>query len=203
MAKLIWGKVMARLGSPRLSWPTGVLRGGSGLAGRITNATALRAIGLIAAWGLFLSTTTARAQFYWQIPSGDWSVPSNWGGALPSNHDDAYIVNAGTASISVGVVSCGDCTGALVLTNSNTYTGTTTISAGTLQIGNGGSGASIGSTVSVANSGTLIFNCGDSVNFHPAISGKGNLAQVGSGMVTLTGLSSYVPARGLSRKPAG
>ena len=46
-------------------------------------------------------------------------------------------------------------TGTTILTGDNTYTGGTTISAGTLQIGNGGTTGILGN---VANNGTLVFN---------------------------------------------
>ena len=43
-----------------------------------------------------------------------------------------------------------------MLTGANTYTGGTTISAGTLQIGNGGTTGSIAGNVT--DNGTLVFN---------------------------------------------
>ena len=79
----------------------------------------------------------------------------------------------------------------LVLTGSNLYTGMTTVGNGTLQVGNGGSGASIGSTKSVLDNGTLVFNHADAVTFAPPISGVGNLVQAGTGVLTLTGTDVY------------
>ena len=81
--------------------------------------------------------------------------------------------------------------GVLTLLGSNTYTGDTTISAGTLQLGNGGSGASIGNTNGVLDNSSLVFFHGDSVTFLPAISGSGNLTQAGSGVLTLLGNNTY------------
>ena len=69
--------------------------------------------------------------------------------------------------------------GTLTLTGSNTYGGGTTISAGTLQVGNGGSGASIGGTSGVFDNASLVFNHGDAVMFSPSISGTGSLTQIG------------------------
>ena len=54
-----------------------------------------------------------------------------------------------------GILTQGG-TGILILTASNTYTGGTMISAGTLQVGNGLSGDSIGSTSGVLNNASLI-----------------------------------------------
>ena len=81
--------------------------------------------------------------------------------------------------------------GAVVLTGSNIYTGPTMISAGTLQLGNGGTVGSIGSTSGVTDNGVLIFNRSDSVTFAPAISGSGGLTKAGTGTMTLTGSSTY------------
>ena len=83
--------------------------------------------------------------------------------------------------------------GSLLLTASNTYTGTTTISGGTLQVGNGGNGESINSTSSVAlsNSAALVFNHADSVIFAKAISGLGSLTQTGTGILTLSAGNTY------------
>jgi fibronectin-binding autotransporter adhesin len=82
--------------------------------------------------------------------------------------------------------------GTLTLTGSSTYTGTTTVRGGTLQIGNGGAGASIGSTSGVVDNASLIFDNGDNVTFGKVISGGGSLTKLGSGMLTLTGLSTVV-----------
>ena len=82
-------------------------------------------------------------------------------------------------------------TGILTLLGSNTYTGSTTITAGTLQVGNGGSGASIGGTSSVFDNGSLVFNHSDATTFPPAISGSGSLTQTGTGILTLLGSNTY------------
>ncbi len=79
----------------------------------------------------------------------------------------------------------------MTLTGSEGYTGGTTISAGTLQIGDGGSGASIGSTSGVTDNATLVFDHADLVTFSPTISGSGSLVQTGAGNLTLTGSNTY------------
>ena len=80
--------------------------------------------------------------------------------------------------------------GLLVLTASNTYQGPTTVSGGTLQIGNGGSGASIGNTSGVTDNATLFFNHADNVAFSQVISGSGSLIQAGPGTLLLSNPSS-------------
>lgn len=89
---------------------------------------------------------------------------------------------AGTALTKVGA-------GTLVLTGANTYSGGTTISAGTLQIGNGGTSGSI--VGDVVDNGTLAFNRSDALTFAGVISGSGSLIKNGSGTLTLTGTNSY------------
>ncbi|MEI8372586.1 MAG: autotransporter-associated beta strand repeat-containing protein [Planctomycetota bacterium] len=88
--------------------------------------------------------------------------------------------------------------GSLILTGINTYSGGTTINGGTLQVGSGGSGASISTTSGVADNGSLVFNHSDAVTFSPIISGSGSLTKVGSGALTLTGSNTYSGATTVS-----
>ena len=81
--------------------------------------------------------------------------------------------------------------GILTLTGNNGYSGTTTISAGTLQVGNGGTSGSIGSTSGVNNGATLAYNRSDNLSASYAITGSGNLTKSGAGTLTLTGINSY------------
>jgi outer membrane autotransporter protein len=78
--------------------------------------------------------------------------------------------------------------GTLLITADNTYRGTTTISGGTLQLGNGGTTGSISGDV--INNGTLVLNRSDNATFGSAMTGSGNLLQSGPGSLTLTGDSS-------------
>jgi fibronectin-binding autotransporter adhesin len=81
-------------------------------------------------------------------------------------------------------------TGTLVLSGTNTYTGGTTITAGTLQLGNGG--ATMGSILgNVTDNATLAFNRPDTYQFDGAISGSGVVQQNGGGTTILTAVNSY------------
>ncbi len=80
--------------------------------------------------------------------------------------------------------------GTLVLTGSNTYSGTTTISAGTLQVGDGGTTGSLG-TGAITDNGTLAFNRSDTLTVASSISGTGRVQQIGAGTTILTGNNSY------------
>lgn len=79
--------------------------------------------------------------------------------------------------------------GTLIFTANNNYIDTT-ISEGTLQIGNGGTTGTLG-TGDVVNNAALVFNRSDDIVVGNAISGTGSLTQLGAGVLTLTGDNSY------------
>ena len=96
--------------------------------------------------------------------------------------------NAGTTlSVSGG--------GTLVLSGSNTYTGATTVNAGTLQIGGGGSGEYLASpSITMSNNATTAFNHADTLLYAGAISGSGQLVKMGSGLLALTNANANANA---------
>ena len=81
---------------------------------------------------------------------------------------------SGLAGAGNGFTKAG--AGTITLTGENTYTGSTAVASGVLQIGNGGA--------------TLAFNRSDSLSYGGAVSGAGTLSLVGSGTVTLTGAAA-------------
>ena len=107
-------------------------------------------------------------------------------GALIFNRADV-VTFPGTISGSGSVQQVG--AGATVFTADNTYTGGTTIAAGTLQLGDGGTSGSI--VGDVVDNGALVFNRADTVTFAGVISGTGNVQQIGAGATVLTGDSTY------------
>lgn len=80
--------------------------------------------------------------------------------------------------------------GTLIVTNNNTYTGGTTISAGTLQVGNGGNRGTLGSG-SVTDNGTLVYNRSDAVAITNSITGNGVLLQAGTNTLSINTPQSY------------
>jgi|688.fasta_scaffold09630_6 autotransporter-associated beta strand protein len=79
--------------------------------------------------------------------------------------------------------------GMVVLPRTNSFTGNTTVSSGTLSIGNGSTTGSIPGNV--ANNGTLVFNRSNAITYSGAISGSGDVLQQGAGTLTLSGSNSF------------
>ena len=122
---------------------------------------------------------------------------------LASNATTTSIVTAGTGNIlETGAITDGGNglnasltkggSGTLFLTGNSNYGGGTTISAGTLQIGYGGTSGNI--LGSVSNNGALVFNRPDAAGFYFSgnISGAGSVTQAASfGTLALNGNNSY------------
>ncbi|OCW55882.1 hypothetical protein AWJ14_11630 [Hoeflea olei] len=106
--------------------------------------------------------------------------------ALVFNRSDA-LTYAGNMSGTGSLTKSG--AGTLTLTGAGTHTGGTTISAGTLQIGNGGTSGSV--TGDITNNSALIFNRSDALTYEGVISGTGSLTKSGTGTLTLTGTNTH------------
>jgi fibronectin-binding autotransporter adhesin len=100
------------------------------------------------------------------------------------------VLQDGAGSLGLGVVAPGG----LVLTGQNTYSGPTTISSGTLQLGNGQSGndGTITGAGGVNDNGLLVYNLFGSQTPAYAIAGSGAVTKTGPGTLTLAdGNNSY------------
>ena len=88
----------------------------------------------------------------------------------------------------------------LTLTANNTSTGQTTVSGGTLAVGDGGTSGSITGPVAVADGAAVVFNRSDALTYAGVISGSGVVTKFGAGTLTLTGTNT---STGLTTVAAG
>jgi autotransporter-associated beta strand protein len=107
-------------------------------------------------------------------------------GIFAINRSDAFTFS-GTISGSGAFQQLG--AGTTILTADNNYSGGTTISAGTLQLGNGDTTGSI--VGNVHNNSVLTINRSNALVLGGVISGTGTLNQIGSGTTTLGGANTY------------
>jgi autotransporter-associated beta strand protein len=111
------------------------------------------------------------------------------------------LIQNGSGAVTIGVPISGtgsvtqSGTGTLTLAGANTYSGATTISTGTLQLGNGGTTGSLSPGSAITDNATLVFNRSNTVtqgsDFAATIGGSGQLVQQGSGTLILTGTNTY------------
>ena len=150
--------------------------------------------------------------------SGSNDVPVNLVGTLTPGkvtvHSPKDYVFGGSGSLAgtTMVVKAG--VGTLTINTTNTYSGATivtdgtlilnggleqspvtienrgTLQRGTLQIGSGGTTGALG-TNNVVNNGTLTFNRSDALSYGGVISGSGRLVKLGGGALTLTGSNTF------------
>jgi autotransporter-associated beta strand protein len=111
-------------------------------------------------------------------------------GSVTVNASVDYVFSSGSSgkiSGSTGLTKSG--TGTLTLATDNNNTGPTTITAGTLRVGQGGTTGDLGSGV-ITNHGALIYNVSADRNA-AAITGTGRVENQGGGKLTLTADNTY------------
>jgi fibronectin-binding autotransporter adhesin len=109
--------------------------------------------------------------------------------SIGSSNGNITLSNSTSISVNNALTKVGSDT--LILAGSNASS-TTTISAGTLQIGNGSAGGALG-TSTVSDSGTLAIDISGpfSIASGNAISGSGGLTQMGGGTTTVSSANTY------------
>lgn len=142
------------------------------------------------------------------------SGTNTYGGAITLASASQIQVDAGTLNITTGITLgsyalttdlTGDLTvsgiiagtgsltktgaGTLLVTGDNTYTGTTTVSSGVLQIGNGGAGGDIAGAI--VNNASVVFNHSGNYLFDTNISGTGSVTKNGTDTLALTGTNTF------------
>ncbi|MBB4098719.1 autotransporter outer membrane beta-barrel domain-containing protein [Sphingomonas kyeonggiensis] len=137
--------------------------------------------------GALLRATGDSSAFFDGFDARDVTIGAN-GVAIDTDSHNIFVsprfVGAG------GLVKDG--AGALVLSGDSIYTGGTTINAGILQLGAGGTTGSV--TGAIANNGELWFSRSDNVTAANPISGSGSITKFGANTLTLTGTNSYAGA---------
>jgi autotransporter-associated beta strand protein len=111
-------------------------------------------------------------------------------------HSGIYVAPLKSAVVSSVIDGTGGLSkygsGTLVLSGTNTYSGTTAISAGTVQLGDGGETGSVAGPID--NKGALIFNRGNTYIFSAPITGNGTITKTGAGALKLSSSNSCMGA---------
>jgi autotransporter-associated beta strand protein len=120
-------------------------------------------------------------------------------GAVTMNASRTVTVSAGNLTVGGAIAGTGfgltkNGSGALILSGNNTYTGATTINAGTLEIGNTGRLGGGNYSANIVNSGTFIYSGTSNQTLSGIISSTGALTQNGSGTLILAGNNTYTGA---------
>jgi fibronectin-binding autotransporter adhesin len=100
----------------------------------------------------------------------------------------ADTIHSGTITGSGHLTKTG--ASALILTSDATHSGGTTISEGTLQIGNGGSSGSLAGNIT--NNANLTYNRGDNLTLPNTITGTGTLTKAGPGILSIDQPQTYL-----------
>jgi len=123
--------------------------------------------------------------------NGDLTVDSTYSGGNKTTTVSGAI--SGTGNLTKGAGA-----GKVILSGTNTYTGTTTVSNSTLQIGNAGTTGSLSPSSAITNNAKLVFNRTDTItqgtDFASVISGTGAVTQAGSGSLVFSGTNLYTGA---------
>lgn len=110
-----------------------------------------------------------------------------------NNFSNAYTFSgtAGTAEITGAANLVKDGSGSLVITSAQTYSGTTAVNAGVVDVGTGGTTGSLGSgAISVGAAGELVFNRSNAITVANTLSGSGIIRKAAAGRLTVSGDNS-------------
>ena len=107
-----------------------------------------------------------------------------------------FFCNGNNNAYTNGLILSGG--GTMLLSGNNIYTGATTISSGTLQLGGGGLLGSGNYSPAIANSGSLVIGTSGNQTLGGVISGSGALYEIGSGTTILSANNVYTGATTVS-----
>ncbi|HEX8916834.1 MAG TPA: autotransporter-associated beta strand repeat-containing protein [Humisphaera sp.] len=129
------------------------------------------------------------------IGAGGMSVGTKWSGKLVTISGP---ITGGTLTAAGETTGSGAANTAVVLSGTNSY-GSTTVTSGTLRIGNGGTTGTLGTgPVTLATGAVLNFNRADPFAVGNAITGAGAVTKTAGGTLSLTATSTYTGATTVS-----
>ena len=167
-------------GSPDVAWTNSAANGADFYANSGSNGSTITVSGSVVVDNItFAGSGYTLAGGTLSLQNGS-DITANRNAIIGSDISSGTITSNGAAT--------------LILTGSNTYTGLTTISGGTLQLGNGGTSGSINSTT-IADNSVLAVNHSNTFTLSAAVTGTGSLIQAGtntaSDTLILTGNDTY------------
>lgn len=137
-------------------------------------------------------------------PTNDWTLDNNGSPAntltLATTTGTVPSITVANRTTTISAVLAGtqgltkSGTGTLILTNTSAYSGGTTVSAGTLQIGNNSFNGSLGSgNLSIASGASVTFvGLSGTTSFSDTISGGGRITKTGAGTtLVLSGSNTF------------
>jgi len=140
-----------------------------------------------------LAITSGESNTVGSIASGSATSSITIGSSattLTTGGNNSNTTFAGVISGAGNLTEAG--TGTLTLTGTNSYTGKTTINSGAnLQLGNGTTNGTIGSTSGITDNGTLLLDENSAIAVGKVISGTGAVTQNGASNTTLSGANTY------------
>ncbi len=184
---LVTVEAVTRTGSFAGSTGSITLSGTTGNRGTLSThqiAEAAAGAGTVTFDGGILQARVAESDFISGYESGD--VIINSGGAFLDSNGFAIGIST-ELSGDGGLTKQG--AGTLTLSGTNTYNGGTTVEAGTLQIGAGGTAGSV--TGNILDNSSVVFNRSDDITYADAISGSGSVTKQSVGTLTLSGANTY------------
>jgi autotransporter-associated beta strand protein len=126
--------------------------------------------------------------------NGNFTLGANRGITLTNANAGIDVYGGNTATVAGVITGAGGLTkfgtGTMILTAANNYEGGTTISVGTLQVGNGGATGQLG-TGNITNNTSLIVNRTGTINLNDIISGTGSLTKQAAGTLALSASNSF------------
>jgi len=132
--------------------------------------------------------------------SGIGAMTLTMGGDNATKTFSGVIENGSATSTGVAIIKNGS--GVQSFDGTNTYTGTNTVNAGTLQMGTGGTTGTIGAGVTdviLASGATFSVNQSDPVTVTNRITGTGGIfTQAGTGITTLKAANTYTGATNIN-----